>query len=103
LILEIYSRLCYTEGTVKQKEFVMYQVKRFNPTMKLRVISNNVSFYTTPKQIRNGVGDFIDFNSAVQKALDTLEYANSNLPGCGRKTSGMCGTWSGIDIQINII
>jgi hypothetical protein len=77
------------------------QVKRFKQTQKFRVIVGNACFYATAKQIRNGVGDFTQCNSALQKALDSLEYSRSlgDVLAC---TSGQAGTWEGLSVQLNI-
>ena len=40
--------------------------------MKYRIIINGVSFYTTAKQIKSGVGDSIDVNYAVRYAYNSL-------------------------------
>ena len=36
-------------------------------TKKIRIIVNGVSFYTTKKQIAEGVGDFIELNNYCRK------------------------------------
>lgn len=76
-------------------------IKRFKQTQKFRIISGNVSFYATAKQIRNGIGDFTKFNAATQKALDAFEYYRSGT-GIEATSTGMAGTWEGTQIQINI-
>jgi hypothetical protein len=77
-------------------------VKRFKQTQKFRVIVGEVSFYSTAKQIRNGVGDFIKCNAATQKALDSLEYIRSGTGAADQCTSGLAGTWEGLQVQLNI-
>lgn len=76
-------------------------VNRFKQTQKFRIISGNVSFYATAKQIRNGIGDFTTFNAATQKALDAFEFYRSGT-GIERTCTGMAGTWEGMQIQIDI-
>jgi hypothetical protein len=48
-------------------------MKRFRTSQKFRVIVGDACFYATAKQIRNGVGDFVNCNAATQKALAALE------------------------------
>jgi hypothetical protein len=76
-------------------------IKRFKPTQKFRVISGNISIYTTAREIRRGVGDFMTFNAAVQKALDSLEYTRS-CGGVLSSTVGQAGTWEGMPVQIDV-
>ena len=52
-------------------------IKRFKQTQKFRVIVGDVSFYTTARQIRDGVGALGPCNAALQKALDVLEYTKT--------------------------
>ena len=52
-------------------------IKRFKQTQKFRVIIGDVSFYTTARQIRDGVGALGPCNAALQKALDVLEYTKT--------------------------
>lgn len=73
-------------------------MKRLPQNTKLRIIHGPVSVYTTAKKIRNGLGDFIKFNAATQKALDAMEFMRQTEP-----CVGLCGTWEGLSIQIDII
>lgn len=41
--------------------------------MKLRVIINGVSIYTTPHRIKRGIGDFSSINTVCQLALDDMD------------------------------
>lgn len=75
----------------------MAKFVQFKQTQKFRIINGSVCFYATAKQIRNGLGDFGKFNAATQKALCALEFSqNDKIPA-----SGMCGTWEGLQIQID--
>ena len=76
-------------------------IKRFKPTQKFRVISGHVSFYANAGEIRNGVGDFTRFNSAVLACLDLLEWQRSCDDALSCST-GLSGTWEGYQIQLNI-
>jgi hypothetical protein len=67
---------------------------------KLRVIVSGVHFYSTPKAIRNGVGDQYTVNAAVQKCLLVLETMrkNDNIPPVG-----LAGTWEGRQVQLDMV
>lgn len=71
--------------------------KQFKQSQRFRIINGSACFYATAKEIRGGLGDFMKFNDAVQKALCALEFTN------GDKTpaTGICGTWEGLQIQID--
>lgn len=71
-------------------------VKRYSQTQKFRAIINGVHFYTTARQIRNGVGDHTTTNDAIQKALDALEGMR---PGA----CGLAGTWSNLQVQLDVM
>lgn len=77
-------------------------VKRFKQSQKFRIVSGQVCFYATAKQIRNGIGQFITFNAATQKALDALEYTRSGGGAADQCAVGLAGTWEGMQIQIDI-
>ncbi len=77
-------------------------VKRFKQTQKFRVIVGQACFYATAKQIRYGVGDFIQCNSATQKALDALEFTRSGKGLADQCAVGLAGTWEGLQVQINV-
>jgi hypothetical protein len=71
---------------------------------KIRVIQSagDVSFYTTAKQIREGVGCFSTFNIAVAEALESLENLRT-----GKKKDiqplGLLGNWAGHILQLDIV
>lgn len=77
-------------------------IKRFKQTQKFRVIVGSACFYATAKQIRNGVGDFIQCNAATQKALDALEFTRSGEGLAEQACVGLAGTWEGLNIQLNV-
>ena len=72
-------------------------IKRFKQTQRFRICSGTVSFYATARQIRSGVGDFVKFNAATQKALDALEFSRAD-----GLAVGLAGTWEDIPVQINV-
>lgn len=79
----------------------MLVIKRFKQTQKFRVIVGQACFYATAKQIRNGLGDFTNCNAATQKALDALEGYRSG-DGAEMCSTGLGGTWEGLQVQLNI-
>lgn len=76
-------------------------IKRFKQTQKFRVIVGDVSFYTTARQIRDGVGALGPCNAALQKALDALEYTKNAKSGTVA-ACGIAGIWEGLNIQLDI-
>jgi len=76
-------------------------IKRFKPTQKFRVVVGEACFYTTARQILWGVGDFSKCNAAVQKAMDALEFQRSGSDALACST-GLAGTWEGLNVQLNI-
>ena len=68
-------------------------------SMKLRVNSNGVSFYTTVKQIQEGVGSSSSFNVAILNALSALKELIEDV----HFVQGIGGTWVGYQIQLDII
>jgi hypothetical protein len=78
-------------------------IKRFKQTQKFRIVNGNACFYATAKQIRNGVGQFLSFNAATQKALDALEFSRSGTGFADSATSGIGGTWEGLQIQLDVM
>jgi len=75
---------------------------RFKPSQRFRVCIGSVSFYTTAKEIRNGVGDFMTCNAATQKCLDALEFTKSGKGLADQCAVGLAGTWEGLQVQLNI-
>lgn len=73
-------------------------INRFKQSQKFRVIVGDACFYATAKQIRNGVGDFYKCNAATQKALDALEFSRVEE----HWVVGICGSWEGLQIQLNV-
>jgi hypothetical protein len=76
-------------------------MKRFRTSQKFRVIVGDACFYATAKQIRNGVGDFVNCNAATQKALAALEAYRSG-DGVEMCSTGLGGTWEGLQVQLNM-
>lgn len=78
------------------------KIVRFKQAQKFRVIVDSACFYATAKQIREGVGDFIKCNVAVQQALGSLEKTRSGEGLADQCACGLAGTWEGLNVQLNI-
>jgi len=64
-------------------------------TQKLRVIVDRVSFYTTVRQARDGVGDSMSVNDGVRTVLAALE--------ADKRAIGMVSTVNGHNIQVDFL
>jgi hypothetical protein len=82
------------------------QIKRFKQAQRFRVIVGDTvyaaCFYATAKQIRSGVGDFVNCNTAIRKALDALEFQRSGDGIADQCATGIAGTWEGLPVQLNV-
>ena len=75
---------------------------RFKQTQRFRVIVGTACFYARAKEIRAGVGDFTQCNSATQKALDALEFTRSGTGAADQAARGIAGTWEGLNVQLDV-
>jgi hypothetical protein len=75
-------------------------MKKLKQSTKMKVITGEVSFYTTVKQIRGDFGTSMYFTTAVNAALDALENARTNA---NLAPIGICGNWIGYPIQLDIV
>lgn len=74
----------------------------FTSNTKFRVVSGNVCFYTSAKQIRAGVGGFLSFNLAAMEALQAFENYRAG-DGVEASSTGLGGTWQGHQIQLDVL
>lgn len=77
-------------------------IKRFEQSQKFRVVFGQACFYTTALQIRQGIGDYPQFNAATQKALDVLETIRSSNDVSRQRTTYIGGTWENLQVQLNV-
>jgi hypothetical protein len=77
-------------------------ITRFNGAKRFRVIVGAACFYATANQIRDGVGDFVNCNTAIRKALDALEFQRSGTGAADQCSVGLAGTWEDIAVQLNV-
>ena len=75
---------------------------QLNDDTKLRVIMGPASWFTTAKQIRDGVGDLLQCNCALIEALIALERTRSGTGAADQSTVGIAGQWHGLNVQLNI-
>jgi hypothetical protein len=72
---------------------------RLKQNTKIKVVTGDVSFYTTVKQIRGDFGTSMYFTTAVNSALQSLEKQTSKLV----KPIGIAGMWNNFPIQLDIV
>lgn len=76
-------------------------------SQKLRVIVNRIAFFSTVKQVREGVGDDSAVNAAVKFALDTLVDGIRRAQvakDAKHMPSGISLiTLNGYEVQVNVI
>lgn len=77
----------------------MYQ---FNHAQRFRIIVGSACFYATAKQIRWGIGDFVQCNTAAQQALNALEHTRSGAGAADQAACGIAGTWQGLGVQLDL-
>jgi hypothetical protein len=74
-------------------------LKRLNQPQRMRVHCNEVSFYTTAKTIRDGVGDFKEFNVAAIMAITELDVGRAK----GTHTTSIRGIWNEMEIYLEAV
>lgn len=78
------------------------KIRRFRKNQTFRVVTQGVHFFTTAKQIRQGVGDECRTNASIQKALESLEFTRSGKD-LGAISNCISGRWEDRMVQIDII
>ena len=71
--------------------------------MEKNKLPNKSVGYTTVKQIRWGLFGFTNQVAASQKALDALEGMRSGIGAAEQCATGLCGTWEGLQIQLDML
>lgn len=66
---------------------------------KIRVVTGDISFFTTVKQIREGFSTSMRFTAAVNAALKALENQTTKLV----QPIGIGGRWKDFPIQLDIV
>lgn len=79
------------------------KIKRLKQSQKMRIIISGVSVYTTAKAIRWGLFGITTQVAASQKALDALEFTRSGKGVADKCATGLAGTWSGLQVQLDIL
>jgi hypothetical protein len=78
-------------------------MKRLKQSQKMRIIISGVAIYTTAKQIRWNLFGFINQAAAAQKALEALEHIRSGKGAADKCATGLCGTWEGLQVQLDML
>ena len=79
------------------------KIKRLKQSQKMRIVISGIGIYTTAKQIRWGLFGFTNQNAAAQKSLDALEFTRSGKGVADQCATGLCGTWEGHQVQLDMI
>lgn len=69
----------------------------------MRIIIDRIGIYTTVKQIRWGLFGFASQAEASKNALAALEAMRSGKGAADQCTTGLCGSWAGHQIQLDIL
>jgi hypothetical protein len=77
-------------------------MKLLKQSQKVRIIVSGVAIYTTVKQIRYGLFGFANQNLGANQALAALESAR-RTDSVADRTVGLAGTWSQLQIQLDIL
>lgn len=78
----------------------------FDPTTPFLVtigVTGDISFYTTAKDIRSGVGTNTRCNQAVAEALRQLERTRDGTGAAEQSAKGLLGHWHGMSVQLDIV
>jgi hypothetical protein len=75
-------------------------MKKLKKSTKIKVVTGDVSFYTTVKQIREDFGTSMHFTAAVNAALDALENSRSIADIA---PIGIGGIWINFPLQLDIV
>ena len=78
-------------------------MKTLKQSQKVRIIVSGVAIYTTVKQLRYGLFGFTNQNLGANQALDALELARAGEPVRKCRTVGISGTWSQLQIQLDML
>lgn len=78
-------------------------IKRLKQSQKLRIIIGGIGIYTTARQIRWGLFGFVSQNAAAQEALAALENTRSGAGAADQCATGLCGTWQGHQVQLDML
>lgn len=79
------------------------KIKRLKQSQRMRIIINGVAIFTTAKQIRAGMFGYITQMEASMQALKTLESTRSGPGVADQCANGLCGTWAGHQVQLDMI
>lgn len=74
------------------------RIRSYKQDQQFRVWVNTIDFTATAAQIRSGVGEISQCNSATLRALNALEFIRS----CVGQSASRCitGVWEGLDVRL---
>ena len=78
-------------------------MKQLKQSQKIRIIISGVGFYATVKDIRNSMFCFTNQNAAAQKAVCALEHIRNGKGFAEPFTTGLGGTWEGLQVQLDLL
>lgn len=78
-------------------------MKTLKQSQKVRIIMSGVAIYTTVKQLRYGLFGFTNQNLAATQALEALESMRNGKGSAAGSTCGLAGTWSQLQVQLDIL
>lgn len=70
---------------------------------KFRIISGAACFYATAKEIREGLGDFGNFNLAVLNALEALEFVRKTEEPGVAEVESFDGVFNEIHVDLRVV
>ena len=79
------------------------KLKRLKQSQKIRIIIDTVGIYTTVKAVRWCLFSRTTHNAAAQKAVESLEFTRSGKGVADQCATGLCGTWEGHQVQLDML
>jgi hypothetical protein len=78
-------------------------IKRLAPDQKIRLIVGTMpAIQTSVYDIRSGLFEDYKYNTAAQKAVDTLEFTRSGMCTGDQFTTGVAGVWEGLHVLVDM-
>lgn len=84
---------------MKATQKMLVIVQRMSVSAKQSDEPVTISFYSTAKNCREGVGDRYDLNAAVYSAYWALEDSRKAKKG----STGIGGRWNGYGVQLSMV
>ncbi len=78
-------------------------MKQLKQSQKMRIIISGVAIYTTMKQLRSCMFGFTQQNHAAFEAIAALEKIRAGKGFADAGTTGLGGTFQGLQVQLDIL